>query len=315
MGARRPGSPLSSLPLLITGPCGHQTCRGALPGGGDSPTNSLWGAHSPSRCQPPPGGLPHLTDSGPLVPTKDAARPVSSPRRATDRLGHPPPPHTGQQRFPPHVRSPAHPEDLPSPQGWELPGFTALNSRVDTPNLKSVRIHPCESLKHVSCRLGGLAHLLISGSDLWPEPTPDHRDKDTLALRLKGEKEKRERQGTSLGVQWLRPRAPNAGGPGLIPGQGTRSRIPQLRPTRHSLINKSQCTNPIWISKLKSTWHPHSIDETMEFLITRSLPPPPTVSQERSCSVVLFSLITLRMRCAINTKNLAACLARRRKSS
>ena len=31
-------------------------------------------------------------------------------------------------------------------------------------------------------------------------------------------------------VQWLRLRAPNAGGPGLIPGQGTRSHVPQLRP-------------------------------------------------------------------------------------
>ena len=31
-------------------------------------------------------------------------------------------------------------------------------------------------------------------------------------------------------VQWLRFRAPNAGGLGSIPGQGTRSRMPQLRP-------------------------------------------------------------------------------------
>ena len=30
-------------------------------------------------------------------------------------------------------------------------------------------------------------------------------------------------------VQWLRLQAPNAGGPGLIPGQGTRSHMPQLR--------------------------------------------------------------------------------------
>ena len=36
-------------------------------------------------------------------------------------------------------------------------------------------------------------------------------------------------QGTSLVVQWLRFHAPNAGGPGLIPGQGTRPHIPQLR--------------------------------------------------------------------------------------
>ena len=31
--------------------------------------------------------------------------------------------------------------------------------------------------------------------------------------------------GTSLVVQWLRLHAPNAGGPGSIPGQGTRSHI------------------------------------------------------------------------------------------
>ncbi|TEA26436.1 hypothetical protein DBR06_SOUSAS11310016, partial [Sousa chinensis] len=33
----------------------------------------------------------------------------------------------------------------------------------------------------------------------------------------------------SLGAQWLRLCAPNTGGPGLIPGQGTRSRMTQLR--------------------------------------------------------------------------------------
>ena len=31
-------------------------------------------------------------------------------------------------------------------------------------------------------------------------------------------------------VQWLRPHAPNARGLGSIPGQGTRSHMPQLRP-------------------------------------------------------------------------------------
>ena len=34
--------------------------------------------------------------------------------------------------------------------------------------------------------------------------------------------------GASLVVQWLRLRAANAGGPGSIPGQGTRSRTWQL---------------------------------------------------------------------------------------
>ena len=32
-----------------------------------------------------------------------------------------------------------------------------------------------------------------------------------------------------LVVLWLRLHAPNAGGLGLIPGQGTRSHMPQLR--------------------------------------------------------------------------------------
>ena len=35
--------------------------------------------------------------------------------------------------------------------------------------------------------------------------------------------------GASLVVQWLRLRAPIAGGPGSIPGQGTSSHMTQLR--------------------------------------------------------------------------------------
>ena len=34
---------------------------------------------------------------------------------------------------------------------------------------------------------------------------------------------------TSLAVQWLRHCAPNAGGPGSIPGQETRSHMLQLK--------------------------------------------------------------------------------------
>ena len=41
----------------------------------------------------------------------------------------------------------------------------------------------------------------------------------------------------SLVVQWLRLQTPNAGGPGLIPGQGTRSHILQLKPNMAQLIN------------------------------------------------------------------------------
>ena len=63
--------------------------------------------------------------------------------------------------------------------------------------------------------------------------------KHKLESRLLGE-------GTSLVVQWLRLQAPNAGCLGSIPGQGTRShmpqlrvRMPQLRPgTAKNLVNK-----------------------------------------------------------------------------
>ena len=40
---------------------------------------------------------------------------------------------------------------------------------------------------------------------------------------------KKDRLGTSLAVQWLRLHTPNAGGPGSIPVQGTRSHMPQRR--------------------------------------------------------------------------------------
>ena len=40
--------------------------------------------------------------------------------------------------------------------------------------------------------------------------------------------------GTSLVVQRLRLRAPNAGGPGLIPGQGTRSHMHASTKSSHA---------------------------------------------------------------------------------
>ena len=44
-------------------------------------------------------------------------------------------------------------------------------------------------------------------------------------------------QGTSLVVQWLRLCTPKAEGLGLIPGQGTRSHIAQLRPGTNKEMN------------------------------------------------------------------------------
>ena len=39
-------------------------------------------------------------------------------------------------------------------------------------------------------------------------------------------------------VQWLGLRAPDAGGLGSIPGQGTRSNMPQLRPDAAPALQK-----------------------------------------------------------------------------
>ncbi|TEA32112.1 hypothetical protein DBR06_SOUSAS6610026, partial [Sousa chinensis] len=40
----------------------------------------------------------------------------------------------------------------------------------------------------------------------------------------------------SLVVQWVRLHAPNAGGPGLIPGRGTRSRMHVATKSSHAAI-------------------------------------------------------------------------------
>ena len=58
---------------------------------------------------------------------------------------------------------------------------------------------------------------------------------------------KRHWSGTSLVVQWLRLRSPNAGAPGLIPGQGTRScmlqrKILQLKHPACLDLAKVPCT-------------------------------------------------------------------------
>ena len=57
-----------------------------------------------------------------------------------------------------------------------------------------------------------------------------------LLFRLSGSEEKmkhtkrsKETERTSLAAQWLRPRAPHAGGSCSIPGQGMRSYVLQRR--------------------------------------------------------------------------------------
>ena len=48
----------------------------------------------------------------------------------------------------------------------------------------------------------------------------------------------KETVGTSLVVHWLRLRAPNAGGLGLIPGQGTRSHMRAATKSSHATTNE-----------------------------------------------------------------------------
>ena len=49
--------------------------------------------------------------------------------------------------------------------------------------------------------------------------------------------------GTSLMAQWLRPRAPNAGGPGSIPGQRTRSHMHAATKISHATTKEPASHN------------------------------------------------------------------------
>ena len=55
--------------------------------------------------------------------------------------------------------------------------------------------------------------------------------------------------GTSLVIQQLRLHAFNAGGPGSIPGQGTRSRMPQLR-IQHATTKILPAATKAWHSQI-----------------------------------------------------------------
>ena len=54
---------------------------------------------------------------------------------------------------------------------------------------------------------------------------------------------KRIALGTSLVAQWLGLRAPSAGGPGSIPGQGTRSHICAATKSLHATTKETTCCN------------------------------------------------------------------------
>ena len=49
--------------------------------------------------------------------------------------------------------------------------------------------------------------------------------------------------GSSLVAQWLRLCAPNTGGPGLIPGRGTRSHMHASTKSLHATTKEPACRN------------------------------------------------------------------------
>ena len=60
---------------------------------------------------------------------------------------------------------------------------------------------------------------------------------------MKTDKAWKDLAGTSLVAQWLRPCVPNAGGPGSIPGQGTRSHMHAATKSSHATTKEPACRN------------------------------------------------------------------------
>ena len=54
---------------------------------------------------------------------------------------------------------------------------------------------------------------------------------------------KKPHSGTSLVVQWVRLRPPNAGGPGSIPARGTRSHMRAATKSPHAATKDPACRN------------------------------------------------------------------------
>ena len=55
--------------------------------------------------------------------------------------------------------------------------------------------------------------------------------------------DKKQATGTSLVVQWIRLCAPNAGGQGSIPGQGTRSQMHAANKSLHATTKEPVSRN------------------------------------------------------------------------
>ena len=81
--------------------------------------------------------------------------------------------------------------------------------------------------------------------------------------------------GTSLVVQWLRLCAPNAWGPDLIPGQGTRSHLPQLRVHSHAATKDlTRCSEDL-VQQISNTYMNNVSDTSRASLVPQMVKEPP----------------------------------------
>ena len=78
----------------------------------------------------------------------------------------------------------------------------------------------------------------------------------------------KKKMGTSLVVQWVRLRAPNAGGPGSIPDQGTRSRMHAATKIPHAANKTWRSLNKYFLKKKKMllTLGAKNLEEKVEFI-------------------------------------------------
>ena len=87
--------------------------------------------------------------------------------------------------------------------------------------------------------------------------------------------------GTSLVVRWLRLRAPNTEGPGLIPGQGTRFHVPEWRSCQMRLL-ETACV----------VWNTNSVSFTTTVLLLSEAVLTPVTSKTQSwgfCREIWFT--------------------------
>ena len=89
---------------------------------------------------------------------------------------------------------------------------------------------PCPSRMSAVAQLHLHSSLLFgdTGQEIWGLISVNHENGNLVLWVILCRHWAKDSE-TSLVVQWLRLHTPNAGSPGSIPGQGTRSHIPQLR--------------------------------------------------------------------------------------